>query len=155
MNTGIHSFLFLILLTACRRTPPAPRSEIQYLSIDQDVLYLQASGSAPRSEAAQKAAERHAFETLLFRGVPGSPQEIPMIAERQREAALRTAFIRELLDHQGYRRYLTSAQPRTEPRPFTDRQHRRQYQSSVTLGIQYTALRRELEAQSIIPRFGF
>ena len=138
-----------VALGGCARRPALPpTAEVEYLgATEPGTTYLRARGCAGGGpEAARQEALRTAFETMLFRGIPGSEVGTPLVTD---EAAARQRFASYWQEFYGkgrYRTFLTS---------MVEAPGQQRGCSLVTLKINHAALRQELEQQGIARRFGY
>ncbi|MEL7363330.1 MAG: hypothetical protein AAFN13_14740 [Bacteroidota bacterium] len=140
-------------LGGCGSTPPAPPStEVLYAGrADRGTITLRATGYGQRPEDAIRHAEENAFWTLLFRGVPGSPQASAMVRDTPRpEDSPHAAYFDELLAGGRYATFLTESF--TEGEPVRTQTGRR---AQVTLTVNTQALRRDLEQHGVLRQFGY
>lgn len=141
-----------VALGGCVRGPALPPSaEVEYLGPSEaGTTHVQALSCARGGLAATtQEAARISFETILYRGIPGSEVNTPLIAD---EAAARQRFASYWQMFYGggrYRTFVTSiAQVPHGPGG-------RRGCEFVKLKINHVALRQELEQQGIIRRFGY
>ena len=147
------SFILLLLLVACSpKITSYPSAEVSYLSGESssDQVAIQARGYASKSEDVKVDAEKRAFEYLLFRGIPDSPQRAPMVADANARKK-HDNFFTEFFDKQGYRNYMTETTALGSP---VKDKEQKNYNGYVKLKINIRSLRRDLEQQKVIARFG-
>lgn len=146
-------FLFALLAlsgSSCTRQamPGFSSAEVQYLgATEPGTTYVQARGCSPggNTTAISQQAIVNAFETLLFRGVPGSEVDKPLIADEATARTRHAAYWQEFYEGR-YRTFLTSI---SEAGP------RAKNCAQLTLKINYIALRQDLEQHGIVRRFGY
>lgn len=152
-----HFFLSLIVhfsvaLAGCARRPTGPpTAEVEYLGpTEPGTTYVQARGCATGGVAATtQEALRVAFETMLYRGIPGSEVNTPLIAD---EATARQRFASYWQTFYGggrSRTFLALISP-VPNGPGSPRGC-----GVVRIKINHAALRQELEQQGIVRRFGY
>lgn len=148
----------LALASSCARPRPvAQRAEVQYVNAQNGVLTVSAVGSGGSASALQENAERNALEALLFRGIPGSQQHEPLISEDQ-QAVYRTQpnYLRSFFNDKQYRRFITRSE--ADSRVETSRQRPTDGRGKTQhwlIDINLAALRRDLEANQVIRKFGY
>ena len=138
-----------VALGGCARRPALPpTAEVEYLGrTEPGTTYLQARGCAGGGPAAAtQEALRTAFETILFRGIPGSEVSTPLVADETAARQRFASYWQEFYGKGRYRTFLTSIAVAPG--------HQRGC-SLVTLKINHAALRQELEQQGITRRFGY
>lgn len=115
------------------------------MSLSQGVIILQARGYGRSEKKAIQNAQEVAYETLLFTGCPGSVQERPLIPNKEKS-------------YQKHKRYLNSFFKKKTYERFTAEVHTTEPYSgkvvSLIITINHQALRRELEQNNIISKFG-
>jgi hypothetical protein len=94
-------------------------------------------------------AQSEALRMLLFTGVPGSRVPRPMVADESAARTKHGAFLNELFEKGGYRRYVVSTARGSAP-PGTAGDTR-----TWTIVVNVDALRATLERQGIVRRFGY
>ena len=151
-NTTSQLLLLLALLAAFAACKTFPSAEVAYVSVANqgDLLKMTAVGYGATKREVVADAERRAFETLLFKGLVGSPVQYPMVTDPNARQAQK-AYFTKLLDDKGYRNHLASVSPSGKPR--YDKRSRRRL-ASVTLDINLFTLRRDLEQHNITRTFG-
>lgn len=137
-------------LDGCARRPLPPASaDVRYLGPSESgTTMLEARGCRPGGDgAATEEALRVAFETMLFRGIPGSDVSTALVANEAEARQQHAAYWQEFYQKGRYRTFLTSstlvAPPRKTPCAL------------VTLTINHAALRLDLEQHGITRRFGY
>ena len=129
--------------------PAYSSAEVQYLGpTEPGTTYVQARGCAPAPGSTATITQQavvNAFETLLFRGVPGSEVNTPLISDEATARAKHAAYWQEFYEGR-YRTFLLSisaAGPRAKNC------------AQVTLKINHVALRQDLEQHGIVRPFGY
>lgn len=141
----------LALLGSCAQhpTPSAASAEVRYLGPSEPgTTHLQAQGCSakPGAKAMKQQAVVNAFETVFFRGVPGSEVSTPLVANEAEARRQHAAYWQEFYDEGRYRTFLV-AQAELGPRL-------RQC-AAFDLTINHVALRKDLEQHGVIRRFGY
>ena len=103
-----------------------------------------------RGKAALQAAQRMAFETLLFRGIPGSTQSQPLVENESHAKQLNAPYFQELLDQQRFRQFLMQVTPISSSARVAGQKRR-----IFLMKINVQALRRDLEQNEVIRKLGF
>lgn len=114
-------------------------------------ISLKSAGFGAIKSVAIGYAEKNAFKMLLFKGIPGSQQNLPMIADEQAARSAHTQFFDQFFEHAGYRRFVLSS----EPSGFRPTTNRKTENLTVALKINVESLRRELENEGLIRKFGY
>lgn len=144
-------FSSLLAAFAACKSRPFPSAEVAYVSVANqgDLLKMTAVGYGTNEREVIADAARRAFETLLFKGLSGSPVQYPMVTDPNARQTQK-AYFKQLLDEKGYRNHLAGAS--SEKLAYDKRSRRRT--ASVTLDINLFTLRRELEQNNITRTFG-
>ena len=139
------------MFASCSKTiiPYERSGEVNAVSHENSIIVL---SSQARAESASKAvyhAERNAFENLIFKGIPNTNQESPMVPSEVKALRDNPSLFNSLLVEQGYRRYVMDS--------YTN--------NSVAVGggvqlidqvvkIDLKALRNYLQAEGVTKKFG-
>jgi hypothetical protein len=151
--------ILLFTLSTCTRkfvpyvepTPILSTAEVKFLSTKDGVLNLQSTGYCPLKDAQKQcvdSAQVNAFRILFYYGVPGSSQSIPLISYNEKAAAINNDYLNSFFIDGTYKRFIVNSVLTSE---ISEVQY---YKTIVTLGINITSLRRELENHKVIRKFG-
>jgi len=148
INIGFCLLLFLI---GCSR--PAAISyqrtgEVRFVSTeDKGTITVDSKGFASDISTATYYAERNAFENLLFKGIPGSNQVQPIIPDENIAWQQHGAVLKKLLS-EDYSKFVMSAETRyrSESEPV---------EIDRTISVDINSLRKYLESEGVIRKFGF
>lgn len=97
------------LLTACSKSVTMAyerTGEVNAVSHENSIVVLSSQARAENLGKAVYFSERNAFENLIFKGIPNTNQESPMIANESRAISGDPAFFDEFFANQGYRKYV-------------------------------------------------
>lgn len=143
---------FLLCHSSCKTTMPVT-SEVQYLGNPNDgVVTINAMGYGKKDEDAKANAFTMGFKTLLFRGIPGfSPLQTPMIADESKARSANPSFFTNFFDNKGYMQFVTKQEETQYIGKTDDKKSRRAKQ---TFSINYKQLRKHLEQNNVIRKFG-
>jgi hypothetical protein len=153
------TILFLLLMntmviSSCGKKLYPETAELTYLSSPQSgVVELASVGYGAAKKDAELDTYTTAFNNILFKGIPGfGALRLPMI-ENERESKIEhPGFYRKLFDERGYLRFITS-QGATEQLGKSDDQKKTRVKK--TISIDYESLRRFLEQEGVIRKFGY
>lgn len=121
--------------------------EVQCVENDSRLVTVTSLHHGGSGEQAQIFAERNALENLLFRGVPGC-YDVPIVPDEQISLRTHSAFYDWLITGREYERYITN---RTAVQASNSGQH---VTVNMTLTFDVPALRKEMEKQGVIKKFG-
>ena len=141
---------FLFLSTSCS-TPKEytyfRTGEVQCVGNDSRLVTVSSQHHGSSGEQAQMFAERNALENLLFKGIAGC-YEVPIVPDEQVSMRTHSAFYEWLITGREYERYITD---RTAVQASSSG-------GLVTINMKITfdvpALRKEMEKQGVIKKFG-
>jgi len=153
MQTILKMTMLALILSciSCKTTKPATvSSETKYLSNPHDgVVTITAVGQGKKEDEARKDAFRTGFTTLLFRGLPGfSPLKNPLISNEAKALSSHRSFFDDFFSDQNYIQFVTKQDP---TRFSGDRSNKIAHQ---TFSVNYKLLRKHLEQNNIIRKFG-
>ncbi len=151
MKINIHYFFIMLLagifLTACKTNKFRTSSEVWTVRQENDILVLGARGYGNKEGEAILDAEKRAFETLFYRGLPNSSYKLPMISDSDRNASAISNFFNSAT----YRNFITGS---TVITPLSKNKVKKTNELDIELSINSFALRRHLENIGIIKKFG-
>lgn len=123
-------------------------AEVEFVEAASNTITLISSHRAENQQTAIVYAEVNALENLLFRGIPGSNQENPLIEDEENAFKKHNEFLKRLLDKGTYRQFMIAS----------ENDNTRQLNNSVEVKqlvtIDLKALRKHLETNGIIRSFG-
>jgi hypothetical protein len=139
----------LIILQSCK--PISYSSQVNFKSKENTGVYIvNAYGYAKKSKDAVLEAEKNAFKVIIFKGLPGSDLTVPLVDNESTSMSQNKTFYDNFFDGGGYRSFIMNRND-----SYTPKKIRNGYQSEVTLKINLASLRRELEQNQIIRKFGY
>lgn len=146
-----HLFLtgLLALAIACNSSKTMT-GEVNYSGTSEPgTILLTAAGYGATRIAATGNAETNAFNNLIFHGIPGSQQRLPMVSDEKTARREHAAYFQQLLDHQGYKAFLMVSDPQSgfDLTPTGKN-------LLVKIKINVDALRRDMEQQGVLRKFG-
>jgi hypothetical protein len=143
-------FAIYLLILGCT-AKKVYSGEVNYLSATEPgTLFVSAAGYGETKANAIGNAEVNAFNTLIFKGVPGSQHHMPMLKD---EAAARSEFksyFDNLLYKNGYKAFMMLSEAKTD----YQLTGRNQKNILVDVKINVAALRREMEQHGVLRKFG-
>jgi hypothetical protein len=147
---GVVAFFIAIALYSCS-PKTLPTGEVTYEgSTDTGLITLISTGYYKgTNNDALREAEQQAFETILFRGVPGSQVPNPMLGSDEVEIkAKNQEYFNEFYGNRRCRTFITSS---TEAGHSSKQGFR---SVTVQLTINFKALRKDLESKGLKRGFG-
>ncbi len=144
---------FKIVVTACLLffTCTTLYAQVSFVSGEKGTITVRASGNGKSINEAVANAEKDVFYMLLFRGVAGSEQSSALITMREDEAQQRYKAYLDPLLSERYPSFIISAVQDGEP--VKGKHHQVSVLLDITVNV--TALRKDMEANQVIRKFGF
>ena len=121
--------------------------EVNCVENDNRLVTVSSLHHGSSGAQAQMFAERNALENLLFRGIPGC-YDVPIVSDEQASMRDHSSFYAWLIDAREYERFIT------------DRGANQSAASGgivtidMTITFDVQALRKEMEKQGVIKKFG-
>ncbi|MEO1261449.1 MAG: hypothetical protein AAFZ15_21780 [Bacteroidota bacterium] len=152
----INSIFFLLLLLAVSTSSCSSSKAVTYQrsgkvtcsQYAEGVITVISEANAQNKRAAVAFAERNAVENLLFKGIPSSNQEKPIIPNEPEALQKNTAYFSNLIDSTGYQKFIMHS----EPLNFSSDQGTMHVKQKIKFDL--NALRSDLEQNKIIRKFG-
>lgn len=141
---------FFLLLFSCGTTNKVSyqrTGEVQYVSSDTGTITVDSKGYASDLSTAVYYAERNALENILFKGIPGSNQRQPLIPNENKSWESHAAVLNKLLS-EDYPKYIMNSETLN-----VSNSGAVSLQRTITFDI--NALRKYLEIEGVIRKFGF
>jgi hypothetical protein len=157
-NMKYITLIFLMVLSiSCAKKTSSPPVNIEYgrtgkvnfIKANKSLLTVESEQSGGSFQQAAYYAEINALENILYRGIPGSSQEQAIIADEVQAQRNSPLVLKGLVFNNGYKIFLTESEPLESYKNegvYTVRQ-------KVTFDV--LALRRFLEKNEVIQKFGF
>lgn len=99
--------LGLSLLSCSKQVMSFQRTgEVNAISHENSIIKISSVSRAESKAKAIQFAERNAFENLLFKGIPNTNQESPMIPNEFEALKSHKTILERLLKRDGYLRYI-------------------------------------------------
>jgi hypothetical protein len=151
---AISMLVVIIMLSVnynCSRKT-LPTAEVNFLSGNDGTITMRAIGSGTNQEEAIFDAERNAFEVIFFRGLPESEQKIALIGTNESEEKEKNKdYFDRFYKDKRYKTFVMSSIPASDLI-----KHQGDKKSmAVDIKINLVALRKDLEQNNIIRKFGF
>lgn len=128
----------------------APTAETTYLSTQNGVLVLRSTGYCTKQSYRDQCiaeAQKNAFNTLFYRGIPGSQQTAPLLGTTNE--AKGNTYLKDFYEKERYKTFITATNVVSDLA--TDRKWKK---ITVDVSINLQTLRKDLENNKVIPAFG-
>lgn len=154
MNNFYLVFIPLFILQSCSSPKQAQKvefartGEVKCTQYDRDVIQLMATSRASTMEEASVFAERNAIENLLFKGIPGSNQESPLVSNELESLRQHPAFYDNFIMQREYEKYIMDSYIASK------NEQNKVWIVQQQIEVDLEAMRRHLEQNQIIRKFG-
>jgi hypothetical protein len=147
-NTVLYMFT-LLLLNACNSAKTIS-GEVNFIAAPEPgTVMVSAGGYGPTKPLAIQNAEANAFNTLIFKGIPGSQQQLPMVSDELNSRKKQAAYFDALLSG-GYKPFLMLSESQSDYA--AGRKGRKNISQRVKINVD--ALRRDMEQHGVTRKFG-
>lgn len=155
----IPAFLFgllaagILMISGCKAKQYPQTAELTYNSNPvAGVIAVTALGYGKNIKEANNDAFRTAFENILFQGVPGfEPLELPMVSQADGAESNRSFFDR-FFEEGTYLRFISRQEEAVE---IGKVEGSRNIIVSKSMNINYRALKKHLQQQGAVRKFGY
>jgi hypothetical protein len=113
------------------------------------LIIVESDGFGKKKQVAIEDAQYKAFETILFRGVPGTDLNVPLV-ENERDAKMKYKKYFDELKKSRFKNFITNTNVTSE---FV-KKTKGAKNISIQTEINYKALRLDLEQNQVIRKFG-
>jgi len=145
-------FVVLMITTVSCSKKTLPTSEVNFLSGNDGTITMRAMGSGQKQEDAINDAEKNAFNVILFRGLPQSEQKIALIGTNESEEIEKNKqYFEKFYTQMRYKTFVMSSIPVSNFK----KQNGGLKRLAIDIKINLVALRKDLEQNNIIRKFGF
>jgi hypothetical protein len=144
--------LSLLIITSGCSIKTLPSAEVNYLSGKEGTITMRAIGIGANQEDAIIDAEKNAFNVIFFRGLPESEQKIALIGTNETEEKEKNkAYFNKFYKDKRYKTFVVSSIP------IGDLTKHKGGKKSIAIDVKINlvALRKDLEQNNIIRKFGF
>lgn len=132
-----------------------PTAEVNFIGkSNQGTINLRSIGYAKNLKSLEDAvtdAEKNAFNTILFRGIPGTDVGNAMIGLNEKDIKSKhSSYFNSFYGGKRYKSFMMSSNPTT---PIIKKKGYKKITVDITINIQ--SLRKDLEDNQVIRGFGF
>jgi hypothetical protein len=146
----LTGLLLVIMLTAGCSGPKFYAYHLQNLPhTEQGTIYLETTGIGKSEDDAYNNAAMQAFNTVLFKGIPGSLQPQPMIDDEARAKGEHKQIIECFGNFDCYNRFVSSSEKTGVPQRVKDG-----ISVDLKIKINLRTLKSYLEDNNVIRHFG-
>lgn len=147
-------FAFILFSSSCsKKTIPfaSASAEVNFLSENDGTITMRALGIGANESEAFTNAVFNAFDILFFRGLPESQQKNPLVGTNESEERLKNKDYFDNFYRSRFQTFVMSQIPTSEIISLNNGQK----SIAIDIKINLTALRKDLEQNNIIRKFGF
>jgi hypothetical protein len=142
---------FLLIISSCS-FKTMPSAEVNYISSKEGTITMRAIGFGTNQVDAIIDAEQNSFNVLLFRGLPESEQKNGLIGTNEStEKAKYKDYFRKFYTDKRYKTFLMYSIPTSN----LTRHKGGKKSIAVDVKINLLSLRKDLEENNIIRKFGY
>ncbi len=152
MKKIILSTIVAILIFACKTTTTPLVADVTYKSYNNQIMNVESIGYGSKESDALENAKKNAIDVILFRGVPNSSLNTPLVGTTESVAKQKhESYFEEFYKNRRYSSFITQAISQT---PFKKLENgSKGLKATVKVNIQ--ALRTDLENNGVIRKFGY
>lgn len=145
--------LGVILIMASCKTQSYPTANVVFQSVSHGVISMRSLGLGKNKQEAIDDAEKNAISTLLFRGLPKSGQEMPLLGIDEEACKKKHPdYLNTLLGiSKRYKTFIVASIPVTS----LQKQENGLKNIAADVRVNINSLRLDLEKQGLIRRFGY
>mgnify|MGYP006143240887 FL=1 len=142
----------IVLVTTSCSMKTIPSAEVNYISDKDGTVTIRTIGYGSNQEDAIEDAEKNAFTVLLFRGLPESEQKNALVGTNESEEIEKNKdYFTKFYNDKRYRTFIMFSVPTSDLI-----KHKGGKKSiAVDIKINLIALRKDLEQNNVIRRFGY
>ncbi len=152
LKKGSIAILILLTTTYSCSIKTFPTAEVNYVSGNEGTIIMRSVGVGSNQMEAIADAEKSAINVILFRGLPESVQKIALIGTSESEEMDKHKdYFKQFYDQKRYKTFIMSSIPVSD----LIKQNGGQKIIAADVKVNLVALRKDLEQNNIIRRFGF
>jgi hypothetical protein len=116
----------------------------------QGTIAVKSTGYGKDRPSAVADAQINAFSILLFKGIPGTELNVPLVDNEAEARSKKADYVKRLLEQGYYKSFMMSS---TESSNLI--KVRGGKKISVDIKINYNSLRKDLEQNGVVRKFGY
>jgi hypothetical protein len=154
MTKKIIKVFILILFLGLQYCSPKNNtytSEVNFLYKEaQGTIAVKSIGYGQDQQKAISDAQRNAFKVILFQGLPGTELNVPLIENKNEATSKNSEYLKNFFENDYYKNFMMSS---TESSNLIRTKGNKKI--SVDIKINYNSLRKDLEQNQLIRKFGY
>jgi hypothetical protein len=143
--------ILILGLQSCSPKLQPYSGEVNFLYKEaQGTIAVKSTGYGKTQNDAVTDAQKNAFKVILFKGIPGTELNVPLIENENEAKSNHDSYFKKLLDQGFYKTFMMSS---TESSNLI--QIKGGKKITVDVKINYNSLRKDLEQNQVIRKFGY
>lgn len=140
----------VVLTVSAQKQKVSTTAQVNYLGKSEvGTTFVSSCGYASKNKKTYLEAVRNAFETLIFRGIPGSEVNVPLVENEIEIKEKFSKYFTNLIEGERYKTFITYISESEPTKEFKNKK------VCLTMKINHVALRKDLEQNEIIRKFGY
>jgi hypothetical protein len=139
------------LYSCSPKVQPSYSAEVNFLNKEATgSITVKSIGYGKNHEAAVIDAQKNAFNVILFKGIPGTDLNIPLVSNESDARARHSTYFNKLLDQGNYKTFMMASNESSNLIKVKGSK-----KLAVDIKINYNSLRQDLEQNQVTRKFGF
>jgi hypothetical protein len=152
MKYTYHSFFLLyVILQSCSPKVQSNSAEVNFLYREAlGTIAMKSMGYGQNQNEAIADAQKNAFSVILFRGLPGTELNIPLIENENDAKSRYSDYFEKFFNENRYKTFMMSSTVSSNLIKLKGIK-----KISVDVKINYNSLRKDLEQNRLVRKFGY
>jgi hypothetical protein len=147
----ILSIIVILGLHSCSPKIQSYSAEVNFLYKDaQGTIAVKSTGYGKNQNDAVSDAQKNAFNVILFKGIPGTELNVPLVENENDAKSKHADYFKRFFDGGNYKTFMMSS---TESSNLIKMKGTKKI--TVDVKINYNSLRKDLEQNQLIRKFGY
>lgn len=151
---NVQKIILIIAIVGLHSCSPKLQSysaEVNFLYKEaQGTIAVKSTGYGKNQTDAVLDAQKNAFNVLLFKGLPGTELNVPLIENENEAKSKHAAYFKKFFDEMNFKTFMMSS---TESSNLIKMKGTKKI--IVDVKINYNSLRKDLEQNQLIRKFGY
>lgn len=141
----------IIGLQSCSPTLPLYSSEVDFINKESTgTITLKSNGFGKDMDDAITDAQISAFNILLFRGIPATELNVPLVENEKDAKSKNPEYFKNFFEQGNFRSFIMSSRQSSDLLKVKGGKS-----ISIEVKINFNSLRKDLEQNNVIRKFGF
>jgi hypothetical protein len=145
----VISFYYLVIGCSQKIQPYSPEVNFLYKET-QGTIAVKSTGYGKNRTEAVVDAQKNALRTIMFYGIPGTELNIPLIENVNEAKSKKSKYLNDFFENDNYANFIMSF---VESSDLTKVKGGKKI--TVDVKINFSALRKDLEQNQVIRKFGY